>query len=383
MHQPFVLYPEEEPMSTDWFAQFSVSRLTGRLPRRVGMFAVLIIATLIIAGCPSKQIGFQGTLRDPSGNPINGTHSFKFRLWTCSSGTGSGCVMEYEQGPQDVAVTNGLFDVPIGVDTFDANEGPNPAIFTRQLFLEIEIDGEVLSPRQPLHGAPYAFTLVGGSVIISTHAGPGGTDGTDENYATLSVVAAGGKGTSLAVQAATNGGDLIRACTGALGGTNTRECDNLRFRVQNNGTVTADGAFTGGGADFAEYISGVGKRSQYEPGDVMVISATHDRAVELAAEPYSSAVIGVYSTDPALLGGGRYLDDQGNTDMLPIGIVGIVPVKVSAENGAIHRGDLLTTSGTPGHAMLATEFVPGAILGKAMGELAAGTGVIEVVLLLQ
>jgi hypothetical protein len=82
------------------------------------------------------------------------------------------------------------------------------------------------------------------------------------------------------------------------------------------------------------------------------------------------------------MGGGRYLPDDGKTDMLPVGIVGIVPVKVSAENGAIHRGDMLTTSNTPGYAMRATEYVPGATLGKAMGELNSGTGVIEVVLLL-
>ncbi len=69
--------------------------------------------------------------------------------------------------------------------------------------------------------------------------------------------------------------------------------------------------------------------------------------------------------------------------MIPVGIVGIVPVKVSAENGPIHRGDLLTTSATPGHAMRADTYIPGAILGKAMGELQSGTGVIEVVLLLQ
>ncbi len=182
---------------------------------------VLMVTMLALSACPSKQLGFQGTLRDANGNPINGTHAFTFRLWTCASGTGSGCSMEYEQGPVNVTVTNGLFDAPIGVSTINANEGPDPALFTRKLFLEIEIDGETLAPRQPLLGAPYAFTLVGGAVVISTHAGPGGTDDTDANYATFSVVAAGAKGTALAVSAATDGGDLIRACTGALGGTSS------------------------------------------------------------------------------------------------------------------------------------------------------------------
>jgi hypothetical protein len=68
---------------------------------------------------------------------------------------------------------------------------------------------------------------------------------------------------------------------------------------------------------------------------------------------------------------------------IEVAIAGIVSVKVSAENGPIQRGDLLTTSNTPGHAMKATEFIPGTILGKAMGTLDSGTGVIEVLVLLQ
>jgi len=66
-------------------------------------------------------------------------------------------------------------------------------------------------------------------------------------------------------------------------------------------------------------------------------------------------------------------------------MVGIVPTKVSAENGAIHRGDLLVTSSTPGYAMKGTDRsrMLGAVIGKAMGTLGSGTGVIEVLVTLQ
>ena len=64
-------------------------------------------------------------------------------------------------------------------------------------------------------------------------------------------------------------------------------------------------------------------------------------------------------------------------------MVGVVPVKASAENGAIHPGDLLTTSSTPGHAMRADHFVGGAIIGKALGTLEKGTGVIQMLVTLQ
>jgi len=57
-------------------------------------------------------------------------------------------------------------------------------------------------------------------------------------------------------------------------------------------------------------------------------------------------------------------------------------VKVDAGFGAIHVGDLLTTSSNPGHAMKVTDKVAaiGAIIGKALGNLEQGTGTIPVMI---
>lgn len=74
-------------------------------------------------------------------------------------------------------------------------------------------------------------------------------------------------------------------------------------------------------------------------------------------------------------------------------MIGIVPAALVTQNikYPIHAGDLLITSDMPGHAMKAEpevisgrQFYPdGTILGKAMGTLESGTGVIEVLLTLQ
>ena len=66
-------------------------------------------------------------------------------------------------------------------------------------------------------------------------------------------------------------------------------------------------------------------------------------------------------------------------------VVGIVPCKVSAENGPIQRGDLLVTSSTEGHAMKGTDRrrMLGAVVGKALETLQRGKGVIEVLVTLQ
>jgi hypothetical protein len=58
---------------------------------------------------------------------------------------------------------------------------------------------------------------------------------------------------------------------------------------------------------------------------------------------------------------------------------------VTAENGPIHRGDLLVTSAKAGYAMKGTDRnrMLGAVIGKAMGSLDSGSGVIEVLVTLQ
>ena len=102
----------------------------------------------------------------------------------------------------------------------------------------------------------------------------------------------------------------------------------------------------------------VGDRSTYAAGDLLVIERTTNRHLALARQPYSSLVAGIYSTKPGMLGSTRGVDETPAKDEVPLAVVGIVPCKVSAENGPIQVGDLLVTSSTPGHAMRGTD--PGA-----------------------
>lgn len=156
---------------------------------------------------------------------------------------------------------------------------------------------------------------------------------------------------------------------------------DVDFKVTKDGTAYADGGWKGA-ADFAELMTVDDTGTDYEPGDVLVISPSVDRSVTLSSSAYATSVIGVYSTRPGFVGSADVMA-EARADEIPVAIMGIVPCKVSAENGPIHRGDLLTTAVTPGHAMRATEARIGTILGKALGDLEAGTGTIEVLLTLQ
>jgi hypothetical protein len=161
--------------------------------------------------------------------------------------------------------------------------------------------------------------------------------------------------------------------------------DQSVFRVDSNGKVFANGGFQPSGADFAESMAVVGDRSKYAAGDLLVIEPTADRHVALARQPYSSLVAGIYSTKPGMLGSTRRVDESPAKDEVPLAVVGIVPCKVSAENGPIQVGDLLVTSSTPGHAMRGTDRgrMLGAVVGKALEPLPQGTGVIQVLVTLQ
>ncbi len=158
----------------------------------------------------------------------------------------------------------------------------------------------------------------------------------------------------------------------------------IRFRVDGAGRTFAN-QFTTPASDFAESILTAGDKSSYEAGDVLVIDPGSTRRVDRSSEPYSTLVAGIYSTQPGMLATSHDIDAPELADEVPLAIVGIVPCKVSAENGQIQSGDLLVTSSTPGYAMKGTDRsrMLGAIVGKALGALAEGTGVIEVLVTLQ
>jgi hypothetical protein len=197
------------------------------------------------------------------------------------------------------------------------------------------------------------------------------------------------------------GGDFIKA-------VNEPEGD-VQFRVSSGGFVYADGGYRCGNslnntviptippgfvvngltessiepclqddtpADFAEMLPAVGS---LEPGDVLAIGP--DGNLIQSTQPSQTTVVGVYSFRPSFLGNSQFADKDG---YVPLALIGIVPVKASAENGAIQPGDLLVSSSTPGHAMKAGANPPqGAVIGKALGPLTENTGFVQMLVTLQ
>jgi hypothetical protein len=153
-------------------------------------------------------------------------------------------------------------------------------------------------------------------------------------------------------------------------------------RVAIAGELTVTGDIILPNADCAEDFD-IAATATVEPGTVMVIG--EDGALRESESAYDSRVAGVVS------GAGSYrpalvLDrQQPVASRQPVALLGKVFCKADAALGAIVAGDLLTTSPTPGHAMKVVdrERALGAVIGKALGALADGRGLIPVLVALR
>ena len=210
------------------------------------------------------------------------------------------------------------------------------------------------------------------------------------------------------------------------------------FRVTQGGDVYADRAYfcglssgcfnSGSGADIAEAIR---VSEPVTPGDLVELDPQRPGYYRKARGPYSRLAAGVVSTRPGITMGkaerrplralrinlslsavnhlsaelsmGMSLGSLGGNpppqitlqwtvggvlaqlelDEPLLALIGVVPVKATAENGPIRPGDLLVSSSTPGYVMRCG--IPaeckGAIVGKALEPLEEGTGMIEMLVM--
>ncbi len=225
------------------------------------------------------------------------------------------------------------------------------------------------------------FTQGGGTAVFGTATSGRGGQFLNVDPATSAPALEGvtyGTGVALrAIQNSGGGGTVADFVT-----ADDYDNFNVVARIDTDGNVYADGTFNGGGADFAERFEVVGGPAAYEVGDVLAIATSADRHLERSAEPYSTRILGVYATRPGVLLGDPSISPETT---VPVGVVGVVPTKVTGEGGPIRRGDMLVTSSTAGHAMRGEpgRVGVGMVIGKALQDFDGESGVIEVMVNVQ
>lgn len=167
------------------------------------------------------------------------------------------------------------------------------------------------------------------------------------------------------------------------------------FGIYSNGDAKIDGdlVVTGSKSGYVVDIALNDGTDPLESGDVVVITGVGPAIlgeipvvkVRKADEAATTAVVGVvdqaYQPDASTDGEMVPITQQEYLQMVTLGAYR--GIKVDATYGAVSPGDLLVASPNPGYAMRADSPRPGTVIGKALGELASGTGVIPVLVTLQ
>ncbi|PIY80837.1 MAG: hypothetical protein COY80_00775, partial [Candidatus Pacebacteria bacterium CG_4_10_14_0_8_um_filter_42_14] len=123
---------------------------------------------------PNRVLSFQGRLTDTAQNPVVTTTDFRFRLFDSGPGTGAGTEL-WDSGTcsvdpdQDGIFATGLGDAlagcgtEIGADVFTENSN---------VWLQVEVETEVLDPRQQIKSVAYALNAetVQGIPVSATEA---------------------------------------------------------------------------------------------------------------------------------------------------------------------------------------------------------------------
>ncbi len=139
------------------------------------------------------------------------------------------------------------------------------------------------------------------------------------------------------------------------------------------------------GADLSERFD-IKSDTPIEPGMVVSIDPTNPGKLTVATEAFDKKVAGVVSGAGGVRTG-LLMGQEGTiaNGEHAVALTGRVWCLVDADFGTIEAGDLLTTSGTPGHAMKVTnhESAKGAVIGKAMTGLTSGRGLVLVLVSLQ
>lgn len=148
-----------------------------------------------------------------------------------------------------------------------------------------------------------------------------------------------------------------------------------RVTITGEGDMTVSGQINSGGADLADLLPAVEGLS---PGDVLIVNASGLLAP--SQEAYQTSVVGVYSTQPGFVGS----QGDAHVNQVPLALAGIVPVKITNENGIIQPGDLLVASSLSGYAMRAGEEAPsGSVIGKALQGFDGEVGTIQMLVMLR
>ncbi|RMG43382.1 MAG: hypothetical protein D6718_12390, partial [Acidobacteria bacterium] len=144
-----------------------MNRKRGTGMPRLGIAAASVLAAVLAAAAatPPGVLNYQGVLRDAADKPLDGSYDMVFRFWSAETGGDEILIDRHlSANGQAVTVSGGLFSVQLG--TGEVLDGSGPGTYTSltpvfadygDVWLEVEVGGETLSPRIRVTSSGYAL----------------------------------------------------------------------------------------------------------------------------------------------------------------------------------------------------------------------------------
>jgi hypothetical protein len=140
--------------STTFFGRF----ITNPLRTAGEGLAAGALGLSLLAGGPVQAqtpllVGYQGALFDAQGQPAQGSADVDVAIFDAAQGG----TQLYAESHPGVPLVDGTFDVQIGAGTSPTGAFDEQTFAGPEAWLELTVDGEVLTPRQRLVAVPYAL----------------------------------------------------------------------------------------------------------------------------------------------------------------------------------------------------------------------------------
>jgi hypothetical protein len=246
-----------------------------------------------------------------------------------------------------------------------------------------EPPGETMPPTAPPLEPAAIFAEGGPGIGVVATSNTTGVHGSGAAGAGVWGTSTGYDGVHGESSAARHAGVSGTNTDGGIGvfGNSSGNAGQFEGNVLVTGTINVGGDVVLQNADCAEDFDVA--ESDLAVGTVVVMSS--DGNVRPCDADYATTVVGVVSGAGGLRPGITLDRRESATPRIPIALMGKVYCKADAASSPINMGDLLTTSETRGHAMKASDpsRAFGSVIGKALGPLAEGQGLIPVLVALQ
>ncbi len=124
--------------------------------KKIALLFALMIFPLLLSATPVGPMSYQGRLLNDQGVPVTGSYNFTVRIYDDPV---AGALV-YEEVHSNVTVNDGVYSFRVGTQTpqtgsWDLDLWQNNI---NDLYLELHVGAETLSPRTELTSSPHAFT---------------------------------------------------------------------------------------------------------------------------------------------------------------------------------------------------------------------------------